>query len=72
MAERLEENWQKKYALLRAFVAEYHQFPSKTKVENRGLLNWWKYNQRLIRQNKLSDDKIQLLKQLDEVRRAKK
>lgn len=42
-----EEQWLANYERLKAYIALYHQLPAKTRVENRGLLNWWKYNKRL-------------------------
>ena len=42
-----EERWLLNYNLLREYILEHHFLPGKKKVENRGLLNWWKYNKRL-------------------------
>ena len=42
-----EQNWQEHYAQLLAYVREHRHLPDKRKVENRGLLNWWKYNRKL-------------------------
>ena len=39
-----DEQWYNNYALLKAFIEETGHLPNKKKVENRGLLNWWKYN----------------------------
>ncbi len=44
MAMDREETWNKNYQALKAYVEEHKQFPDKKKVENRALLNWWKYN----------------------------
>lgn len=41
-----EDKWNANYDALKAFVETYRHLPNKKKVENRGLLNWWKYNQR--------------------------
>lgn len=71
MAERTEENWLRNYQALKAFVAEYKHLPNKKKVENRGLLNWWKYNKRLIKLNKLPIEKVNLLSKLNEMRDVK-
>lgn len=64
-----EIKWLRNYELLKAFVIEHHHLPDKRRVENRGLLNWWKYNQKLIKQGKLSDERIKLLKKLSEMRK---
>lgn len=63
-----EQNWQEHYAQLLAYVREHRHLPDKRKVENRGLLNWWKYNRKLILQGKLDAYHIQLLDQLSRMR----
>lgn len=63
-----EQNWQEHYAQLLAYVREHRHLPDKRKVENRGLLNWWKYNRKLILQGKLDAHHIQLLDQLSRMR----
>ena len=50
---KTEVNWRNNYALLKAYIEEHGHLPNKKRVENRGLLNWWKYNQKLIRAGKL-------------------
>ena len=68
MSSKNEENWLRNYELLKAFVREWHHLPSKRRVENRGLLNWWKYNQKLIRADKISEERISLLKEIESLR----
>lgn len=63
-----EDKWNANYDALKAFVETYHHLPNKKKVENRGLLNWWKYNQRLIKQGKLAVERVQLLSELSKMR----
>lgn len=53
-----EDKWNANYDALKAFVETYRHLPNKKKVENRGLLNWWKYNQRLIKQGKLAEERV--------------
>ena len=60
--------WQQNYDLLKAYIAEHHQLPDKKKVENRGLLNWWKYNKKLIKQDRLPHEQLLMLQQLNEMR----
>ena len=65
------QNWGQvnaNYDALKAFVETYRHLPNKKKVENRGLLNWWKYNQRLIKQGKLAVERVQLLGELSKMR----
>ena len=64
----LQWQWNANYDALKAFVETYRHLPNKKKVENRGLLNWWKYNQRLIKQGKLAVERVQLLSELSKMR----
>ena len=63
-----ETKWLAKYQLLKDYVEQYHQLPDKKKVENRGLLNWWKYNKKLAKLDKLSEEKLQMLQELSDSR----
>lgn len=65
---KTEDKWNANYDALKAFVEIYRHLPNKKKVENRGLLNWWKYNQRLIKQGKLAVERVQLLSELSKMR----
>jgi len=65
---KTEDKWNANYDVLKAFVETYRHLPNKKKVENRGLLNWWKYNQRLIKQGKLAVERVQLLSELSKMR----
>lgn len=48
-----EERWMEHYCLLKKYVSEHGHLPDKKKVENRGLLNWWKYNKKRAKQGLL-------------------
>lgn len=63
-----DEQWFCNYALLKAFIEETGHLPNKKKVENRGLLNWWKYNKKLIKAGKLDAERMQLLDELSNMR----
>ena len=63
-----EENWLRNYSQLKAYIEQHRHLPSKKKVENRGLLNWWKYNQRLIKQGDLDEQRVKMLKELSDIR----
>ena len=65
-----EAKWHSNYQQLKAFIEENGHLPNKYKIENRKLLNWWKYNQKLIKQEKLTEDKALLLKKLGEMRNS--
>ena len=50
--------------MLKEYIAEHRQLPDKKKVEHRSLLNWCKYNRKLIRQGKLDEMRTELLMEL--------
>ena len=64
MKTKREQNWDENYANLKQYIELHRHLPDKKKVENRGLLNWWKYNKRLIKQGKLDAERTALLHQL--------
>jgi hypothetical protein len=63
-----EERWMEHYSLLKKYVSEHGHLPDKKKVENRGLLNWWKYNKKRAKQGLLPLDRLALLKTLSDMR----
>ena len=63
-----ETKWLAKYQQLKEYVEQHQQLPDKKKVENRGLLNWWKYNKKLAKQGKLSEEKLRMLQELSDSR----
>lgn len=63
-----EQKWFEKYKLLKEYVREHHQFPDKKKVDNRNLLNWWKYNKKRIKEGNIEEDKRILLEELSNMR----
>ena len=67
-----EETWNKKYQALKAYVEEHKQFPHKKKVDNRALLNWWKYNKKRMMQGAMTEDKQTLLLELSNMRTVHK
>ena len=68
MATKNEQKWQENYVQLKRYIEERRHLPDKKKVEYRGLLNWWKYNKKLIKQGKLDKDRMMLLQELSEMR----
>ena len=60
--------WQENYEQLKDYVVKYRHLPNKKKVENRGLLNWWKYNKKLVRLGKMDMDRVSLLEELNKMR----
>ena len=54
MTSRNEEKWNANYLALKEYILAHGHLPDKKKVENRGLLNWWKYNKKCGKLGKLS------------------
>ena len=52
MMNKRDLKWQENYEQLKDYVVKYRRLPNKKKVENRGLLNWWKYNKKMVRLGK--------------------
>ena len=63
-----ETRWLENYEQLKLFIQEQGHLPNKKKVENRGVLNWWKYNQKLIRRGALDEERCQMLQRLSDMR----
>ena len=69
MAEpRRELVWTNKYVLLKRYLLEHHLLPDKRKQKNRGLLNWWKYNQKRLKKGICPPEQQRLLEQLEALR----
>ena len=68
MRTKNEEKWLNHYEALRCYLEANHQLPDKKKVENRGLLNWWKYNKKLLKTGRLTEERLELLRQLNALR----
>lgn len=60
--------WMAKYNALKEYILKYHHLPDKKKVENRGLLNWWKYNKRRAKSGLLDEKKVVLLEDINLMR----
>lgn len=72
MQTKLELKWLGNYNQLKQYIELHRHLPDKKKVDNRGLLNWWKYNKRLIKQGKLGAERTALLQELSDMRELQK
>ena len=63
-----ETRWLENYEQLKLFIQEHGHLPNKKKVENRGLLNWWKYNPTLIRRGARDEARGQMVQRLSDMR----
>lgn len=59
-----DELWYRNFELLKAYIEEHHHLPDKKKVENRGLLNWAKYQRKCIKAGALDEEKTRLFLEL--------
>ena len=59
-----------RYAELKAYIEELGQLPDKRRVDNRALLNWWKYNRRLLKNGKLDEERTLLIINLGNMRKV--
>lgn len=63
-----DEKWQANYEALKAYIDEYHHLPDKHKVENRGLLSWWKYQMKKKKAGTLAEEQERMLQRLADSR----
>lgn len=63
-----ESRWNQNYEALKQWTLEYGHFPNRAKLEGRGLLNWYKYNAKLIKQRKLSPEREKMIHELENMR----
>lgn len=68
MATKNKLKWQEKYEQLKAYIAEHKHLPGKRNVENRALLNWWKYNRKRINHGQIDPERERLLTELSNMR----
>lgn len=67
---RRESVWNTRYVELKAYIEEFGQLPDKRRVDNRALLNWWKYNRRLLKRGKLDEGRTLLITNLGNMRKV--
>lgn len=70
MMNKRDLKWQENYERLKDYVVKYRHLPNKKKAENRGLLNWWKYNKKMVRLGRMDAERVVLLEELNQLREA--
>lgn len=68
MAAKNDEKWLENYEALKAYIDEHHHLLDKHKVENRGLLSWWKYQMKKKKAGTLSEELERMLQELADSR----
>ena len=64
MLSTRDKVWNRNFRKLKAYIDEFHHLPDKKKVENRGILNWVKYNRKKIKAGTLNPEKERLFSEL--------
>ena len=62
-----DERWQQQYEQMMAFMNENHRRPSKHRLEEHDMLNWYKATKKRIAKSELSEDRLEKFKTLQEV-----
>lgn len=62
-----EEKWQIQYDQMMTFMKENHRRPSKHRLEEHDMLNWFKATKKRIAKGKLPADRLEKFKELLEV-----
>ena len=62
-----DERWQQQYDQMMAFMNENHRRPSKYRLEEHDMLNWYKATKKRIAKGELSEDRLEKFKILQEV-----
>lgn len=62
-----DERWQQQYEQMMAFMNENHRRPSKHRLEEHDMLNWYKATKKRIAKGKLSKDRLEKFNTLQEV-----
>lgn len=68
MIAKNDEKWLANYEALKAYIDEHHHLPDKHKIENRGLLSWWKYQMKKKKAGTLTEEQIEMLQRLADSR----
>ena len=62
-----DERWQQQYEQMMAFMNENHRRPSKHRLEEHDMLNWYKATKKRIAKGELSEDRLEKFNILQEV-----
>lgn len=62
-----EEKWQIQYDQMMTFMKENHRRPSKHRLEEHDMLNWFKATKKRIAKGELPVDRLEKFKELLEV-----
>ena len=62
-----DERWQQQYEQMMVFMNDNHRRPSKHRLEEHDMLNWYKATKKRIAKGELSKDRLEKFNTLQEV-----
>lgn len=62
-----DEKWQRQYEQMMSFMETYHRRPSKHRLEEHDMLNWFKATKKRIAKGNYPEDRLEKFKLLMEV-----
>jgi len=62
-----DERWQMQYEQMMSFIEENHRRPSKHRIEEHDLLNWFKHTKKMIAKGDYPTDRLEKFAKLLEV-----
>lgn len=62
-----DERWSKQWKEIMDFMVANKRRPSKFIESERGMMNWWKHQQKRLNANELKLDRVKLFEQLLEI-----
>ena len=62
-----DERWQQQYEQMMVFMNDNHRRPSKHRLEEHDMLNWYKATKKRIAKGELSEDRLEKFNILQEV-----
>ena len=62
-----DERWQMQYEQMMSFIEENHRRPSKHRIEEHDLLNWFKHTKKMIAKGDYPTDRLEKLAKLLEL-----
>lgn len=62
-----DERWQMQYEQMMSFIEENHRRPSKHRIEEHDLLNWFKHTKKMIAKRDYPTDRLEKFAKLLEV-----
>ena len=62
-----DERWNIRYEEVMAFIESNHRNPSRHRIEEHDMLNWWKANRKAMNAGKLKEERVEKFRKLQEL-----